>query len=96
MLGILVHGENHFIVQGPLPERDIAIALARHWSLIAIGAETPYPLDQWRIVSKAFRENLEWAVVVTGEGEISPAVAQLLEELATRGIVIHDTRLAAW
>jgi len=31
-------------------------------------------------------------VVVPGDGETSPAVAKLLEELSSRGIVIHDAR----
>ena len=38
MVGILVHGDNHFIVRGPLPDRDVARALVRHWSIIQIGA----------------------------------------------------------
>ncbi|MEP6963313.1 MAG: hypothetical protein ABI995_14625 [Acidobacteriota bacterium] len=86
MLGILVHGDNHFIVRGPLPTTEMAIALARHWSLIQIGAPVPDSLKHWRIISKAFREDLEWAVIVPGPGEISPAVRQLLEELSARGI----------
>jgi hypothetical protein len=92
MLGILVCGENHFIVSGPAPDRRAALALARHWSIIRIGQETPPELQMWRIVTRAFRENLEWAVVVRGEGETSPAVAQLLKELSARGIVIRDWR----
>jgi hypothetical protein len=88
-VGILVHGDNHFIVRGPLPDRDIALALVRHWSLIQIGSTTPPPLDQWRIVSKAFREDLEWVVVVPGDGEISQAVTKLLDELSARGVTIH-------
>ena len=92
MVGILVHGDNHFIVHGPLPEREDALALARHWSVIHIGSATPPALDQWRIVTREFRENLEWAVVMPGNGEISPAVAKLLDELSARGIVIHDSR----
>jgi hypothetical protein len=89
MLGILVHGDNHFIVRGPLPGSGIARALARHWSVIQIGAPTPPALIQWRISSREFRENLEWAVIVPGDGEISPAVAVLLDELSARGIAIH-------
>ena len=58
MVGILVHGDNHFIVRGPLPDREIALALVRHWSLIQIGATTPPSLDRWHIVSREFRENL--------------------------------------
>jgi hypothetical protein len=87
VVGILVHGDNHFIVHGPLPNREVALALIRHWSLIQIGATTPSALNQWRIVTSEFRENLEWAVVVPGDGERSQAVAQLL---STRGIVIRN------
>jgi hypothetical protein len=89
MLGILVHGDNHFIVRGPLPDSGTAQALARHWSIIQIGSATPPALNQWRISSREFRENLEWVVIVPGDGEISPAVAELLDELSARGIIIH-------
>jgi hypothetical protein len=87
-LGILVHGDNHFIVRGPLPDREAALALVRHWSLIQIGQSTPATLRQWSISTREFRENLEWAVVVPGDGEISPAVALLLQEISARGITI--------
>ena len=96
MVGILVHGDNHLILRGPLPDRETALALVRHWSYIQIGAVTPPPLDPWHIVSREFRENLEWAVVVPGDGENSPAVTTLLEELSARGIAIHDSRGEAW
>jgi hypothetical protein len=96
MLGILAHGDNHFIVNGPLPDRETALALVRHWSVIRIGATTPPALDRWRIVNKAFRENLEWAVVVPADRDLSPAVTTLLAELSARGIVIHDTEARAW
>ena len=92
MVGILVHGDNHFIARGPLPDRLLALALVRHWSLIQIGAVTPPPLDRWRITSREFRENLTWAVIVPGDGEISLAVTRLLEELSARGVTIHDFR----
>lgn len=91
MVGILVHGDNHFIVRGPPPDRETALALARHWSLIGIGQTTPASLTPWRIVTREFRENLEWAVVTPGTGGMTPAVAQLLAELAARGIRIHNT-----
>ena len=90
MVGILVHGDNHFIVSGPLPDRETAFALVRHWSLISIGAITPAPLERWRIVKREFRENLEWAVVVPGDTQISLAVRTLLDELSGRGITIRD------
>ena len=92
MVGILVHGDNHFIARGPLPDRLLALALVRHWSLIEIGAVTPPPLDRWRITSREFRENLTWAVIVPGDGEISLAVTRLLEELSARGVTVHDFR----
>jgi len=89
-VGLLVHGSNHFIVRGPLPDRPTALALVRQWCLIQIGDTPPPPsLSQWSITRKEFRENLEWAVVVPGEGEASPAVAQLLDELSARGIAIR-------
>jgi hypothetical protein len=96
MLGILVHGNNHFIVRGPLPDRAIALALAHHWSLIQIGGKLPPDLDSWRISSKEYRENLQWAVIVRGEGATSPAVVELLRELAGRGIAIRDSALECW
>lgn len=96
MVGILVHGDNHFIVRGPLPNREVALALVRHWSFIQIGATAPPALDRWHLVSKELRENLEWAVVVTGDDEISPAVIRLLDEMSARGITIQDARSGAW
>jgi hypothetical protein len=96
MVGILVHGDNHFIVRGPLPDREVALALIRYWSFIQIGATTPPPLDQWQIISQEFRENLEWAIVVPGDAEISPAVTRLLDELSAREITIHDSRFGPW
>ena len=96
MIGILVHGNNHFIVRGPLPDRPTAIALARHWSLIRIGSEIPAALTAWRISSREFREDLQWAVSVPGDGELNPAVGELLEELRARGITIHDASTGHW
>jgi hypothetical protein len=89
MIGILVCGDNHFIVNGPMPDQEAALALARHWSIIQIGQTTPPHLRSWTIVTSAFRENLEWAVVVPGDGEVTPAVGQLLKELSARGIGIR-------
>jgi hypothetical protein len=88
-VGILVHGDNHFIVRGPLPDHATARDLVRHWSIIQIGASTPPALERWRISSREFREDLTWAVIVPAEREISPVVAQLLAELSARGISIR-------
>lgn len=96
MVGILVHGDNHFIVRGPLPDREVALALVRHWSLIQVGATTPLALERWRIVSKEFRENLKWAVIVAGDGTMSPAVTKLLEEMSARGITINNAQFRSW
>jgi hypothetical protein len=81
VVGILVHGDNHFIVRGPRPDWQTALALVRQWSIIQIGATTPPSLVPWRISTREFREDLEWAIVVPGSREMSPAVGQLLEEL---------------
>jgi hypothetical protein len=89
MLGILVLGDNHFIVRGPQPDRATALELARHWSVIRIGATTPAHLAAWRISTREFRENLQWAVVVDDPAPHSPAVVQLLDELRARGVIIE-------
>jgi hypothetical protein len=89
MVGVLVHGDNHFIVSGPPPDDATAIRLARHWSVISIGSETPPDLAQWTIRTREFRENLQWAVIVPGEGERSAAISQLLGELGARGVPIR-------
>jgi len=101
MTGILVHGSNHFIVRGPLPDRAASLALATHWSLIQIAinqnvSTTPAALQAWSIITREFRENLAWAVIVAGDGEISSAVRQLLGELSARGIAIHDAAVGDW
>jgi hypothetical protein len=90
MIGILVCGDNHFIVSGPLPDQAAALALVRHWSLIQIGQTTPPSLQSWSIVTRAFREDLAWAVIVPGDGEVTPAAAQLLQEMSARGITIRE------
>jgi hypothetical protein len=95
-VGILVHGDNHFIVRGPLPGRATALALVHHWSIIQIATlqvsgTMPPALNRWSITTKEFRENLTWAVIVPGEREITPAVVNLLAELAARGIAIYNT-----
>lgn len=92
MVGILVSGDNHFILRGPLPDAEIAHKLVRHWSFVQIGSTTPGHVGSWEIVTREFRENLEWAVIVQGDGEISAAVKQLLSELSSRGIITHDFR----
>ena len=95
MSGILVHGDNHLILRGPLPDRDSALGFVRRWALTQIAATTPHRLDGWQVVTREFRENLEWAAVIPGDTEISPAVTQLLHELSLRGIPIHEYRFGA-
>ena len=92
MVGILVHGDNHFIVSGTMPDRTTAVDLLRHWSFIEIGAATPEHLIPYSIVTREFRENLRWAVVVAGETPVSHAVGELLRELAARGVEIYHVK----
>jgi hypothetical protein len=96
MVGLLVHGDNHFIVRGPLPTRAEALALVHHWSVIQIGATTPANLNRWQISTREFREDLEWAVIVPAADEPSAAVVTLLSELKFRGIPAHRTDLDRW
>ncbi len=83
-----MHGDNHFILSGPLPDDASAKEMARHWSLIQIGGEKSPRFRKWEIRTKEFRENLEWAVIVPCESEISEGVLQLLSEMSARGIQI--------
>ncbi len=85
MLGILVIGDNHFIVEGQKPDAAQARALARQWTIIELGgAKSPIP--GWEIRNKGFREDLAWAVVVADDCDHSAAVVLLLDELTARGI----------
>jgi hypothetical protein len=92
MVGILVCGNNHFILSGPPPDEAAALALARHLSVVQIGAPPPSTFGPWQIRNKEFRENLEWAVVVSDTHETSAPVAQLLSELTARGIHVLQCR----
>jgi hypothetical protein len=85
-VGILVHGDNHFIVRGPKPDPETARMLVRHWSVIQIGAP---PVEGWRISTREFREDLEWAIVAPGKNENSPEVRELFAEMESRGIQIQ-------
>jgi hypothetical protein len=96
MVGILVHGNNHFILSGPLPDEAMALAIVRYWSIIQIGEVKSSSFGQWQIKSKEFRENLEWAVVVPGDRGFSPGVAQLLGELSNRGVAIRRLHTGCW
>jgi hypothetical protein len=96
MVGILIHGNNHFILSGPRPDEPTALALARHWSIIQIGEPKPQFHGEWQIRTKEFRENLEWAVIVPADRDVSPGVAQLLAELSARGVAIDRCDRGCW
>jgi hypothetical protein len=93
VLGILVHGDNHWIVEGPLPSPGRARELARQWDLPGIepaGGTAKAPSEErWRLRLKAFREDLEWAVTLDADAPATEAVVCLLEELVARGVRIH-------
>jgi hypothetical protein len=96
MVGILVHGNNHYILSGPRPSKEEALELARHWGVVRIGEPVSSALGAWEIRSKEFRENLQWAVVVAGERGSSPGVLELLRELAGRGVDIETCGGDGW
>jgi len=52
----------------------------------------PESLANWRISTREFREDLQWAVVVPGESSTSEAVNRLLSEISARGIEIRHIR----
>jgi hypothetical protein len=92
MVGILVHGNNHYILSGPQPNEAEALELARHWGVVRIGEPVSFAYGQWEIRTKEFREHLEWGVVVPGERGTSPGVLELLAELIARGILVQYLR----
>jgi hypothetical protein len=96
MIGILAHGNNHFILSGPAPGETEALELVRYWSVVQIGEEKSMAHGKWEIREKEFRENLEWAVVVPGDREISAGVSELLAQLSGRGIVIRKCGKGCW
>jgi hypothetical protein len=93
MVGILVYGNNHFILSGPEPDDVAALALTQQFSIVQIGAPPASTFGAWQIRNKEFRENLEWAVVVRDRRETSAPVAQLLAELTARGIRVRHYNL---
>jgi hypothetical protein len=89
MVGILVHGNNHFILSGQEPTEAEAIRVARGFSVVEIGKPVASAFEKWEIRNKEIQENLEWAVVVPADTEITKGVSRLLGELAERGVVIR-------
>ena len=89
MVGILVHGNTHYILSGPRPTAGEAVALARNWSVVQIGEAKSQKFEKWEIRNKEFRENLQWAVMVPGDRDTSPGVLELLAEIAARGVEIQ-------
>jgi hypothetical protein len=96
MVGVLVHGNNHFILGGPPPAEQDALALARHFSLIRIGEPSSPSFRAWHLRKKEFRENLGWAVMIQGDREPSAGVVELLAELSARGVTIHRCLHSCW
>jgi len=50
----LVHGNNHYILSGPLPNEAEALAMARNWSVVHIGeAKIAEVLNAGRFATKS-------------------------------------------
>ena len=96
MVGILVHGNNHFILRGPRPDEATALRLARHWSVIQIGEVASQKFEHWEIQDQEFRENLTWAAVLPGDREPSAGAARLLSELSSRSVHIDRYTARCW
>ncbi|MBY0372912.1 MAG: hypothetical protein K2Q23_02895 [Bryobacteraceae bacterium] len=91
MVGILVYGDNHLILRGPRPSAEEARMLVGRAGMsvvTAIGGTGGVP-EPWKISTKEFRENLEWAVVVPGGPAMTAAVRQLLNEMMARGVNVQ-------
>ncbi len=84
--GILVHGSNHLIVNGPRPSLEQARKLIKAWEFPEIG-EVP-ETGEWSIKTKEYREQLQWAFVLDHSEPHTEAVRVLLDELERRGVTI--------
>ncbi|WP_031498445.1 hypothetical protein [Bryobacter aggregatus] len=92
-LGLIVSGEDHFLVRGPACSVEMARTLVRRWTFLTpedlLGLSPPIP-SEWKITTKEFREDIAWAIVLPAATEHTPAVAQLVAELRARGILGGD------
>ena len=90
-LGIIVFGEDHFLIRGPVPDAQMAAYLVRRWIFPStedlLGTSPPLP-PEWKITSSEFRENIEWAMVLSCPKAHNSSVAELLGELEARGVKI--------
>ena len=96
MVGILVHGNNHFILSGAAPSEAQAPALTGHWSLVQIVDRKTTAFGPWEIRGKEFRQNPEWAMMVPGDRHPWKGFAELLAELASRGGRIKKCSRGSW
>ncbi len=91
-LGLLVYGDNHLVLRGPRPAQAEAQQIVAHFGLslaqIRAQPDRSGEFRDWRVSLREFREELAWAVVLPAGTTVSPAVRQLLDELAAREIVI--------
>ncbi|MCW5963936.1 MAG: hypothetical protein KIT83_07850 [Bryobacterales bacterium] len=84
--GLLVHRGNHHILDGPHPDAAEARRLLFELEYPDPTREPWAMRKQWRVRTKAFREQLCWAVVVGTEEACGQPVRELLKELAARGV----------
>ena len=82
--------EQSFYFAGAATEQSRGAPLADNWRLVQIGEVKPTKFEQWEICFKEYRESLQWAMILPGERETSPAVVELLAELARRGVAIFS------
>jgi hypothetical protein len=77
MVGTIVHGDNHFIVRGPLPDRDAARALFDTGPSFRLERQHRRCSRDGASARRSSEKTLEWAVIVAGNREISPAEYRL-------------------
>jgi hypothetical protein len=79
MARILAYGDNHYIVRGPLPDGEIALALIRYSSLIQIGTTIPAHLGQWEIITVAERIQEGGACMTREQAVETPGAALVMD-----------------
>jgi hypothetical protein len=84
MVGILVHGDNHFIVRGPLPDRDVARP--------RMAGKRTLSADARQRIAEAQRRR--WAAKRTPVVNVVPPVIPRTRAAQSRAVVSCTTALS--
>ncbi len=80
-LGLIVYGEDHFLIRGPKPDAAMARYLVRRWIFSSIedllGTSPPIPAN-WQITTSEFSESPVSASLKVVHGMMTPSAVRRL------------------